>query len=275
MHPHSSDRRPPRRSLHPGLEPLEARDLPSTVPLSTLALHKPASGRAAIQTSGQRLATASSSVKPEARTPFPDPAVIANSINLLYGPNSASPMTPIPREVRRQTFVAKWVGTYTVGPPRFSDRASTINIYSKTGGSNQFHKGKLEMVLFPPADPNATPNPGDPYANQTTGIASLFTGNFLQTGGQMILDVNGAPGPGADPLALPTHLNWTFDSFASAGTYTAPALDFYQGVGVLDIRYLPDRHPLPGTMGSGRMIVAIQGLLNYSQLFSSVSPNIS
>lgn len=274
MRPPYSERLSSRRRLRPGLESLEARDLPSASPLSASTLPTPAA-RSATHPSLQRPATALVSVQPHGRSPFPDPAVIANSINLLYGPNSPTPMTPTPQEVRRQTFVAKWVGTYTVGPPRFSDRASTISIYSQTGGSSQFRKGKLEMVLFPPADPNATPNPGDPYANQTTGIASLFPQNYLQTGAQPILDLSGTPGPGAAPLALPTHLNWTFDSFASAGTYTAPSLDFYQGTGVLDIRYLPDPHPLPGTMGSGRLIVAIQGVLNYSQLFSTVSPNIS
>jgi hypothetical protein len=101
--------------------------------------------------------------------PFPDPAVIANSINLLYGPNSASPQVPTSAEVKRQTFTAKYVGTYTVGPPRFSDRSLTLHAYSKDGGSNQFLMGKLQMVLFPPANPDAQPNPGNPYANRSPG----------------------------------------------------------------------------------------------------------
>ena len=35
---------------------------------------------------------------------------------------------------------------------------------------------------MPPANPNATPTPGNPYANQVTGAVGIFTKNFLQTG---------------------------------------------------------------------------------------------
>ena len=54
-------------------------------------------------------------------------------------------MTPTPAEVHRQTFAARWIGQYTVGPPRFSDRASTIHAYGVSGGSNQFLKGKFQI----------------------------------------------------------------------------------------------------------------------------------
>ena len=201
--------------------------------------------------------------------------MIANSLNLLYGPGSATPRTPTPREAKRETFTARFVGTYTVAPPRFNDRASTIQFYSKDGGSNSSKIAKLEMVLFPPADPDATPTPGDPFANQVTGFFGMFPQNTLQTGGILIFDLIGPPASGSDPQALPTHLTWTNDSFASAGNYVNPSVDFFQGTGLVDIRYMPDRHPVPGSMGSGRMIVSFQGALNYSQLFSDVSPAIS
>ena len=58
----------------------------------------------------------------------------------------------------------------------------------RTGGSDQFLKGKLDMTLFPPADPTATPTPGNPYANQLTGIVGLFNQNLLQSGGVLVLD---------------------------------------------------------------------------------------
>jgi hypothetical protein len=104
-----------------------------------------------------------------------------------------------------------------------------------------------------------------------TGEAGLINQNFLQTGGYVVLDLNGTPAPGSDPNALPTHLSWTFDSTSSAGTYTAPASDFNQGTGVLDIQYFPDAQPLEGTLGSGHLIVSFQGVINYSQLISDVS----
>src|SRR5262249_1947990 len=137
--PHDSG----RRRRRPVVERLEARDLPSSlastggsapaVPVGTVSpifvVGNPASaGRSR-------------------RTSLPDPAVIQNPINLLYGPNSATPMTPTPQEIRRQTFVAHWIGRYTVGAPRFSDRASTIHFYAVSGGSNQFEKGKFQMAL--------------------------------------------------------------------------------------------------------------------------------
>jgi hypothetical protein len=250
MRPQTTHDGPRRRRCRPALEGLEARDLPSTTPATASPAHS-------------------------AR--FPDPAVIANSINLLYGPNSLTPQTPTPREVKRQTFTARWVGTYTVGPPRFDDRASTIRFFSKNGGSNQFLKGKMLMALYPPADAHATPTPGNPFANQVTGITTMYPQNLLQTGSTLFLDDVGPPASASasDPKALPTHLTWTVDSFAGAGAYVEPAIDFFQGTGVMDIKYIPDRHPLQGTMGSGRMIVSIQGVLNYSQLFSDVSPAIS
>ena len=132
-------------------------------------------------------------------------------------------------------------------------------------------KGKLQLTLYPPANPNATPDPGNPFANQVVGTAALFMQNYLQTGGMLLLDLSGPPTPGANPDALPTHLSWTYDSFASSGPYVAPALDFNQGTGVVDIKYLPDAKPVPGTLGSGRFVIAFQGVINTNQIFSDIS----
>jgi hypothetical protein len=205
---------------------------------------------------------------------FPNPQVIQQSINLLYGPTSPTPMTPTPREIHRETFTARWIGGYTVGPPRYSDRASTIHVWSKTGGSSQFRKGIFDMVLFPPADPNATPTPGNPYANQVTGEASLFPKSLLQTAGLLIFDLNGTPNSGSDPLALPTHLNWVYDFNQSGGQYAAP-VGFTQGAGTLDLQWMPNAHPRAGTMGSGRVVVTFQGLLNYNQINNDIAKVIS
>ena len=187
-----SDPRPrrPRRSL-PIVEGLETRELMSTTSPS------PGVGHAA---------------------DLVNSPLIQKFANLLYGPNSATPMMPSSRELKRQLFAATWIGQYTVGPPRFADRASTIHAYAVSGGSNQFLKGKLNLVLFPPADPSATPTPGNPYANQVTGIAGLFPENILQSGSMLVLDLNSKPGPEAlEPTrSLPTELTWTPDSNASA-----------------------------------------------------------
>jgi hypothetical protein len=205
---------------------------------------------------------------------LPSPAVIQQVVQLLYGPSSPTPMTPSKSTVHRQIFVARWEGQYTVGPPRFSDRASTIHIYGVSGGSNQFLKGKFQIAIFPPSDPNATPTPGDPYANQVTGVASLVPQNVLQSGSQLVLDLNSGSGTVAASADMPTQLSWTYDFNASAGAYAAP-VGFLQGAGIADIKYIPDPRPLPGTMGSGKAIVTFQGLINASRLVSPVSKVIS
>jgi hypothetical protein len=48
-------------------------------------------------------------------------------------------------------------------------------------------------------------------------------------------------------------------------------LDFNQGTGIVDIQYIPDRHPQPGTIGSGRLIVAFQGVINTNQITSAIA----
>jgi hypothetical protein len=289
MHPR--DRRVRGQGRHrPVVESLEARDLPSSV------LQKPAPARlehrahaAAVQSLAHPAAASShaGAARNTAHTDSPngllgkqppgsflDPKVIAQFANLLYGPSSPNPMTPTAHEINRQIFTGRWIGEYTVGDPRFSDRASTIHVWSKTGGSNQFIKGKLDMALFPPADPAATPTPGNPYANQLTGVVGLFNQNLLQSGGVLVLDVSGAASAGSGPQALPTHLTWTYDNNTSAGPYAAPA-QFTQGAGAVDLKWIPDAHSLPGTQGSGKVIVTFQGLINSSQLVSAISKFIS
>jgi hypothetical protein len=272
------------------VEGLETRDVPSILlwkfapahagghshPSTVQAAAQPDGSRHPLEPSGNQAHTDSPNGLLGKRPPGPflNPKVIQQSAKRLYGPSSATPMTPTPREIQREIFTGRWIGQYTIGPPRFSDRASTIHAWSKSGGSNQFLKGKLDMVLFPPADPGATPTPGNPYANQVTGVIGLFNQNLLQTGGILVLDPNGTISPGSGPLALPTHLTWTYDSNASTGPYAAPVL-FLQGTGTLDIKWVPDTHPLPGTLGSGKMIATFQGLINTSQLVSPISKFIS
>ena len=187
---------------------------------------------------------------------------------------------PDPREIHRQIFTSRFVGEYTIGDPRFSDRASTIHLYGTDGGSNQFFRGKFQIAPLPPSDPGATPTPGDPYANQVTGVATLLAQNYLQSSAALVLDLNGTTAPGSDPNALPTELTWTYDSNTSAGPYASPSgilpgTGYTQGTGTLEIHWIPDSHPIPGTRGSGMVIVTFQGLINTSQIASGVSKFIS
>ena len=62
-----------------------------------------------------------------------------------------------------------------------------------------FSRGSSIWCSYPPADPSATPTPGNPYANQVTGVAGLFPENILQSGSTLVLDLDSTPGPGAEP----------------------------------------------------------------------------
>jgi hypothetical protein len=220
------------------------------------------------------LSTAHAQAQVQSAPDLVNSPLIQQFANLLYGPNSPNPMMPTQRELKQQIFTAAWVGQYTVGPPGFSDRSSTIHAYAVSGGSNQFLKGKFNMVLYTPADPSATPTPGDPYANQVTGFAGLFPQDLLQSGSSLVLDVSATPSPGSNPLALPTQLTWTYDNNTSAGGYAAPQ-EFTQGAGGLTIKWIPDAHPVAGTMGSGKMIVKFVGLINLSRVVNPVAKVIS
>ena len=66
-----------------------------------------------------------------------------------------------------------------------------------------------------------------------------------------MLDLNATPGPGANPLALPTQLTWTYDSNASAGGYAAPQ-EFTQGAGEAHDQVDSRCPPAPGHDGLGK-----------------------
>ncbi len=59
------------------------------------------------------------------------------------------------------------------------------------------------------------------------------------------------------------------------GRYPGPASRSHEGAPPRCLRatriYLPDKHPLPGSMGSGVAVFRFQGLYNFSQLISSIS----
>jgi hypothetical protein len=205
---------------------------------------------------------------------------------------------PTAAEVKRQTFTARFVGSYFVGPPRFSNQAETIHIFSngKNATSNQFLRARAQVLLFPPADPHATPTTNDPVAGQVAGLVTFYPSNTLSTGNALFLDPTNMPGVASnDPRALdhgmPSHLAVSFDAL-SGGIYAAPEFIttpaqvtdaatgvpivplpgasagavsvFATGTGVLDIKYIPDPHPRAGTLGSGTAIVTVQALINNS-----------
>jgi hypothetical protein len=126
------------------------------------------------------------------------------------------------------------------------------------------------MELFPPANLEAVPDPGNPFANRVSGLAVLTPQSYLQNSAALLLDLSGPAGTDSTKLGLPTHLSWTYDP-GSGGAYIGPT-GFTQGTGTLDIQWIPAAHPHAHTLGSGKVIVTFQGLINYNQIASATSP---
>ena len=193
---------------------------------------------------------------------------VTQFIPLLYPPGTPQ---PTPREVERESFVAKAIGTYTVGPGHFADQELTIKGGGKTATSNASFVARFQFIIFEPKDPS----------QQVTGVIHYLPANFLQSGGGMILDFNSPTGTEVD--GLPTLLKWTHDGasgvpFVGAGTlpifngtYPIPGtdtttpptiVDFNLGAGETTLKFIPDAHPLPGTYSSGHVIIVSWGLVN-------------
>jgi hypothetical protein len=216
--------------------------------------------------------------------------------NTIFPPGTYSVPQPTKAEVARQTFWIEFVGRYSVGPPRFSNQSATIHIFSngKSVASNQFKKGRAQVLLFPPADPTAKPTIEDPVAGQVNGLVSVFSSNILQSGSVLFAEAANVPGDASnDPAALdhglPSHLAFMIDpAGVSGGLYSVPqfattpatlvdpatgqplilqggsggAVAFNQGAGVLDIKYYPDNRLRAGAIQSGKVVVRLQGLNN-------------
>jgi len=321
-----------RRRCRPGLEAMEPRDLPSTLPtpvqgrpqdLTPYLVHVRnllAQREAGASAGGVQVLNNNPLVQ---QAPVSDPGLVAGFAGTVYGPVTGPDgrvytdvPQPTPAEIRRETFSSRFVGNYTVGPPRTADRASTIRIYSngRDAGANQFLHGRAQLLILPPADPGTKPDPAtNPIAGLVVGVANFVSSNYLQTSGNLPLDLTNRPGvasddPGALSHGLPSRLAWTLDQ-AGAGVYTSPTYTFdtflgsaapgvptspgkgttpsspvdappgpgapgvapggtggavawQAGAGEVDLTYLPDRRPKPGTLGSGRVVVKFLGLFN-------------
>ena len=176
-----------RRGL--GIERLETREVLSTY-AGVLA-------RGQIVAERQALAT-TEALASQSHTGVATPSVTSAAVNAS---------TPTPREIRRQTFVAKFKGVYFVGPPQFTDESQRI-FFNVSGGSNQIFTANGLVVIN-------TPSSGSQPTTRAT--ANLFGRDIATTGSDLILDLSAAPL--GNPRALPTHLTWTIHG-ASAGTYS-------------------------------------------------------
>jgi hypothetical protein len=248
----------PRRRLCPALEALETRVLLDREGPALPGMHPPA-------------------------------ADVQQFVPYLYPPGTPQ---PTPAEVARESFVTKAVGEYTVGPGRFNTQQITIHGFGKSATSNISSVSHFQYFIAEPTDPT----------KPVTGVMHLFVEDFPATGGSLILDIEGPTG--SEVNGLPTHLYWVHDPssgtfftgagsaipgyinfptnyFTSSGNLTnavenggPSSVDNWNlGLGDVTFKYIPDKHPMKGTLGSGEVIVVFRGLINNSSVQSADDQN--
>jgi hypothetical protein len=229
--------------------------------------------------------------------PFPGKHVpvadVQQFVPVLYPPGTPQ---PTPAEIQRESFVNKAVGRYTIGPGRFDTQAISIHGAGKKSTSNVSLTTRFQYLIFEPTDPS----------KPVIGAMNIMARNITFSGSNVILDLQGPTG--TEVNGLPTHLYWVND-LGSGATFTGTGITFpgsgnfpgnyinsqgapanpapgtpgggapssinnwNMGFGDITFQYIPDRHPLPGTLGSGRVIVVTRGLLNTSGAQSTIDKN--
>lgn len=216
--------------------------------------------------------------------------------SIIYPPGTPQPTAA---ELQRESFDLKAVGTYTVGPGQFSDQSITIHGYGKPATSNMSRRFHFQFLISEPS--SSAPEP------VVYGNVNLVGGNYLQNSSDLILDLVGPTG--SEVNGLPTHLYWISDTnqsssgpFAETGTvfpahgnfpanyFNAqgePVSPLSQGLaptsvnnwglslGAATLDFIPDAHPQKGSLGSGKVILVMQGLMNYSGAQSQADKNIN
>jgi hypothetical protein len=135
---------------------------------------------------------------------------------------------------------------------------------------------------------------------------NILAGNFLQSGGFILLDLQGPVG--TEVNGLPTHLFWVHDT-SSGGPFTGTGFTFpatanfpgnyinsqgapanpppgspgggaptsvsnwNMGFGDITFKYFPDAHPVAGSLGSGKVVMVARGLLNSSGAQNPIDKN--
>jgi hypothetical protein len=254
---HDRDGRRPwrRRRFRPACEKLELRALLTTIAPNLPGKHYPA----------------------------PD---VQQFVPFLYPPGTPQPTA---NEVKRESFVAKGYGRYTIGPGQFNTQTISIHGFGKPMTSNISRELHFQYVVFEPTDPSKA----------VDGTMNLVGGNYLQNSTDLILYlvgptsslVNGLPTslyftidantPSSTAFAetgaaLPAFSNFPTNYFTSSGTL-APSPgspgslgpptsvdNWGMALGVVTFKYVPDKHAQRGSLGSGTVIVEMSGLRNSS-----------
>ena len=186
----------------------------------------------------------------------PTSSVALDSLLAQAGTPAAAVAAPQPtaHELAREKFVAKFSGTFLVGPGRFTDQASQT--FLKGGGtSNAFLHADLQMAAYTPVDP----------AGQTTGIAALIVKNVSNSGNLLVLDLQGNTAS-LDSAGRPTRFTWTVDG-SSGGTFSGAT-----GGGTVEIRYWHHGKLPAGARGAGGAGVIFRGHIDTNGVTNVLLP---
>jgi hypothetical protein len=190
-----------RRRHSPEVRGLEARDLPSVVPI---ILHPPAVPTAAALMSGETGGGGSGGGGTGGTG-------TGSGSGSGSGTTSAPPIvpgqgTPTPHEQAREAFHAAFAGPQHTAGGRFSDQVQTLYIRG-VGTSSFFLHGNLQLAFVTPADPAAP----------ITGAAVLQDKN-TNSGGIVGLDLVADPGS-LDRQGRPTRATFTADPNIYGGIF--------------------------------------------------------
>ena len=181
-------------------------------------------------------------------------------------------------------------------PRRFRSTA-----YGKPGTSNISRRIHFQYLIFEPKD----------STQAVTGAMNFVGGNFLQNSADLILDLVGPTGteestacrlastgfptptlrarrrsPVREPpfpatrtsrrTTSPRRARWLLrPGRRRASVHRPPSTTGTWVWGEVTFKYVPDQHPVPGSLGSGTVIIVLKGLLNYSGAQSQADKNFN
>jgi hypothetical protein len=157
--------------------------------------------------------------------------------------------TPTTRELAREAFVAKFTGSYTSGPGRFTNQSESISFVAYGGSTSSFHMN-IQGIIYIPADPND---------NSVVGTATLYPRNVLTSGSQASVTLSGGRQPSV--AGLPTQYTWTINNSNSGGIFLAPNNSPGAGgaYGTATVQFIPQRSA--HGFSSGKVNIVFRGLI--------------
>lgn len=217
------------RGLRPSVERFESRALPSAI--TSIMASQPHAIHGRVPGGGQSIRFV--------------PSTTSIAVPTNQGPQGTNlALVPTgnltPHELRRERFVAAFIGPYSVGPGRTDTEAQQVHIRG-AGGANTFLHGDIQIRIITPKDPST----------QIGGVAAIFDRN-LNSNTVLGFDLT-APQQDVDRAGRPNLLSPTIDVNESSGVYDEA---FSQGT--VSIRYIPSGKHTPGVIDQGTAIVKIR-----------------